>query len=164
MNQLSTSQKRFPRTHQDIAADYFALRKEHSGTRWVFSEARNALNPLSHCDIAWTGALASYAHTENKGSPGAAVVLEDGSMVTGEQLVAAANGSEADRVRAMFLTDNPNIWRPFRGRFERIGDGQSPVAGTGERVGLPALALCGGGVVGLSCANQGASASTGTVK
>jgi hypothetical protein len=72
MNQLSTSQKRIPRTQQDIASDYFALRKEHSGTRWVFSEGRNSLNLASHCDIAWAGALASHAHTEDKGAPGAA--------------------------------------------------------------------------------------------
>src|SRR5882672_2913378 len=76
MNQLHTAQKRFPKSQQDIASDYFALRKEYSGTRWVFSEGRNALNPVSHCDIAWAGALASHAHTANKCSVGAALLME----------------------------------------------------------------------------------------
>jgi phage FluMu gp28-like protein len=63
MNQLSSGEKRFPRSEPDIAADFFALRKFHTGTRWTFTEGRNTLNPASHCDIAWAAALASYAHT-----------------------------------------------------------------------------------------------------
>jgi len=114
MNQLATAQKRFPGRQQDIAADYFALRKEYSGTRWVFSEGRNTLNPASHCDVAWAGALASHAHTEHKGGGvGAAILLENGTILTGEQLIAAQNGSEEDRVRAMLLSDDPGIWRRF---------------------------------------------------
>ena len=56
MNQLSVCEKRFPRCHHGIAADYFALRKVHTGTRWAFNEGRNTSNPASHCDIAWAGA------------------------------------------------------------------------------------------------------------
>src|SRR6185369_9927127 len=78
MNQLSMAQKRFPRSHPDIAADFFALRKTFNGTRWVFSEARNSLNPASHCDIAWAAALASHAHTQNTAQVGAAVVHDNG--------------------------------------------------------------------------------------
>lgn len=66
MNQLSVAEKRFPREHQDIAADYFALRKSFTGSKWVFTEARNTLNQASHCDIAWAGALASHAHAERR--------------------------------------------------------------------------------------------------
>lgn len=66
MNQLASAQKRFPRSEQDIAADFFALRKTYSGTKWVFSESRNNYNPASHCDIAWAAALATYAHTHRK--------------------------------------------------------------------------------------------------
>ena len=73
VNQLTTAQKRFPKIHQDIGADYFALRKNYQGTRWVFSEGRNPLNAASHCDIAWAGALASEAHTANRCSVGAMV-------------------------------------------------------------------------------------------
>jgi phage FluMu gp28-like protein len=73
MNQLSVAQKRFPREHQDIAADYFALRKIHTGTRWTFTEGRNTFNPASHCDIAWAGALATYADTEIPNWPLASV-------------------------------------------------------------------------------------------
>jgi phage FluMu gp28-like protein len=60
MNQLSVAEKRFPKSEPDIAADYFALRKVHTGTRWAFSEGRNTLNTASHCDIAWAGALATF--------------------------------------------------------------------------------------------------------
>jgi phage FluMu gp28-like protein len=69
MNQLATAEKRFPRSQQDIAADYFALRKIHTGTRWVFNEGRNTFNPASHCDIAWAGALASEAHANQYEEP-----------------------------------------------------------------------------------------------
>ncbi|HEV2207912.1 MAG TPA: terminase family protein [Verrucomicrobiae bacterium] len=62
MNQLSSAQKRLPRSEQDIAADFFALRKHHIGQRVIFKETRNLQNPASHCDIAWAGALASEAH------------------------------------------------------------------------------------------------------
>jgi hypothetical protein len=80
MNQLSVSEKRFPRSHQDIAADYFALRKIHTGSRWAFNEGRNTLNRASHCDIAWAGALASHAHSERKCEVGASVLLENGMV------------------------------------------------------------------------------------
>jgi len=62
MNQLATVQKRIPRSEQDIAADIFALRKSFVGSRWVFSEGRNPLNAVSHCDIAWAAALSTHAH------------------------------------------------------------------------------------------------------
>ena len=73
MNQLATAQKRFPRSEQDIAADYFALRKAYEGSRWVFSESPNTLNSASHCDIAWAGGLATEAHNANQHSVGARV-------------------------------------------------------------------------------------------
>ena len=38
----------------------------HNGTRWNFSEGKNLLNPVSHCDIAWAGALSTLAHMENQ--------------------------------------------------------------------------------------------------
>src|SRR5207245_4269767 len=114
MNQLSTAQKRFPGSQQDIAADYFALRKEYSGTRWVFSEGRNALNPVSHCDIAWAGALATHAHTENKGSVGAAVLMDDGTMMTGEELVARDKARvKLSPEERLLWSNDPRIWRPL---------------------------------------------------
>jgi len=64
INQLATAQKRFPKSEQDVAADYFALRKSFSSNRWAFSESQNKLNPASHCDIAWAGGLATMAHNE----------------------------------------------------------------------------------------------------
>ncbi len=67
MNQLSVAEKRFPRNEQDIAADYFALRKKFHGKTWVFSEGPNTFNPASHCDIAWAGGLASLASKQSNG-------------------------------------------------------------------------------------------------
>lgn len=61
MNQLSVAEKIMPRSQPDIAADYFAMRKIFSGKTWKFTEGRNLLNPASHCDIAWAGALATKA-------------------------------------------------------------------------------------------------------
>jgi phage FluMu gp28-like protein len=80
MNQLSVAEKHFPKDHPDIAADFFALRKIHTGTKWLFTEGRNNHNPGSHCDIAWAAALATFAHTENDdfGIVGAAVAHETG--------------------------------------------------------------------------------------
>ena len=84
MNQLSVAEKRFPKSEQDIAADYFALRKTHTGTKWVFSEGHNTSNPASHCDIAWAGALSTHAHTERPCEVGACVVHENGWSHGGE--------------------------------------------------------------------------------
>ena len=95
------------RSQQDIAADYFALRKEHSGTRWVFSEGRNMLNPASHCDIAWAGALTTHAHMQSKSSIGCAVLMEDGTVLHSDR--------HLSREQQMILSDDPRIWRPFRG-------------------------------------------------
>lgn len=64
MNEMSERRKRFPKEHRDIAFDYFALRKHHTGGspgKWIFTEGNNALNPHSHCDIAWGGGLSSEA-------------------------------------------------------------------------------------------------------
>jgi phage FluMu gp28-like protein len=65
MNELSERRKRWPKEHRDIAADYFALRKHHTGGspgKWLFTEGSNALNTHSHCDIAWSGGLSSEAN------------------------------------------------------------------------------------------------------
>lgn len=61
MNQLATAQKRFPRKWQDVALDFFALRKTHNGTKWLFSEGTNNMLAYSHCDIAWGGGLSTQA-------------------------------------------------------------------------------------------------------
>jgi phage FluMu gp28-like protein len=61
MNQLSVAEKIIPKGEPDIAQDYFAIRKIYAGKRWTFVSGRNLLNPASHGDIAWSGALASKA-------------------------------------------------------------------------------------------------------
>jgi len=73
MNQLATAQKRFPTAHQDIAADFFALRKHFTGSKWIFTEGKNPYNTASHCDIAWAGALASEAHAQKRSTAWALV-------------------------------------------------------------------------------------------
>jgi hypothetical protein len=79
MNQLSVAKKRFPTSEQDIANDYFALKKMFNGNKWAFSEGKNALNPASHCDIAWAGALASEAPEKQGGGLGVSVLNGDGT-------------------------------------------------------------------------------------
>ncbi len=73
MNQLSVAEKRFPRSEQDVAADFFALRKAFVSTRWLFSESSNAFNPASHCDIAWASAIISCIRTTIPVGPAAMV-------------------------------------------------------------------------------------------
>ena len=107
MNQLSVAEKRFPRREQDIAADYFALRKSYTGTKWVFSEGRNIYNSASHCDIAWAGALATHAHTERRCEVGAAFLLENGTFYYGD-----GAPKQSDTAR-MILSDDPRIWKPL---------------------------------------------------
>jgi phage FluMu gp28-like protein len=110
MNQLSVAEKRFPRTHQDIASDYFALRKVYTGTRWTFAEGRNTLNAASHCDIAWAGALATHAHAESSNCQvGAAVLTENGPVYYGDW---RRPGQSLEQ--AMILSDDPAIWSPLR--------------------------------------------------
>jgi phage FluMu gp28-like protein len=67
MNQLAMAEKIMPTGEDDIAQDYFSIRKNFAGGRWVFSEGRNNLNPASHCDIAWAGALATKARESSEG-------------------------------------------------------------------------------------------------
>jgi len=59
MSQLSETRRILPddNGNKDIAQDYYAMKKEYKGKRWHFSEGKNSLNPNSHCDIAWAGAL-----------------------------------------------------------------------------------------------------------
>lgn len=61
MNQLAMAEKIIPSGEDDIAQDYFSIRKTFAGGRWIFTAGRNNLNPASHCDIAWAGALATRA-------------------------------------------------------------------------------------------------------
>lgn len=65
MNQLATAAKIMPKSEPDVAQDFFGLRKIYAGKRWTFTEGRNLLNPASHCDIAWGGALSSKADEQN---------------------------------------------------------------------------------------------------
>ena len=108
MNQLSVAQKRFPRSEEDIASDYFALRKSHNGSKLIFSEGRNTYNAASHCDIAWAGALATHAHAERRCEVGAAVVSEHGNVI----FDSSTEPNEAN-LRRLMLSDDPRIWRPL---------------------------------------------------
>jgi phage FluMu gp28-like protein len=70
MNQLASTERRWPGKWQDVSADYFALRKTHNGARWLFSEGTNNHLAASHCDIAWAGALSHEAATTHAYSEG----------------------------------------------------------------------------------------------
>jgi len=110
MNQLSSAQKRFPRDQQDIAADYFALKKVFIGKTWAFTESRNDLNPNSHCDIAWAGALASHAHTASKSTISCSVLMEDGTVLHSDRIPVGNHRSPEDR---LLWSDDPRIWKPL---------------------------------------------------
>ena len=111
MNQLANAEKRFPKSQPDIAADYFALRKFHTGTRWVFNEGRNTLNPASHCDIAWAGALSTHAHTEKKSWVGGCVVYDHWDGANASNAAALAKLSPEEQ---MLWSNNPAIWQRLR--------------------------------------------------
>ncbi|HWV98180.1 MAG TPA: hypothetical protein VNZ64_00675 [Candidatus Acidoferrum sp.] len=124
MNQLATAEKRFPRSQQDIAADYAALRKSYTGTRWVFTEGRNTFNPASHCDIAWAGALASHAHTALASSVGAAVLLETGWLENGTfhpfpEYAAPVDPKMEYSLACAFCRHRPNSFKPLLPRCEK---------------------------------------------
>ena len=85
MNQLSVAEKHLPKNQSDIAADFFALRKTFTGTKWVFTEGRNNNNPNSHCDIAWAAALATFAHAENQSLGVSAAVAHENGWFDGRQ-------------------------------------------------------------------------------
>ena len=108
MNQLSVAEKRFPKSEQDIAADYFALRKAHNGSKWAFSEGRNLHNSASHCDIAWAGALATHAHSERKCSVGGAVVYDHHDGVNASNAAAFSKLSPEDK---LLWSNDPAIWQ-----------------------------------------------------
>jgi len=74
MQDLTALRKRFPRSEPDVAADYFALRKCCRAGRWIFFESANPLNPASHGDLAWAGALAGRARQKEESSVQAVVL------------------------------------------------------------------------------------------
>lgn len=70
MMAFAETRKRYPKNQPDIPADFFAVRKHHSGGnpgKWLFSEGRNPLNAASHCDLAWAGGLAQLSGQQNEG-------------------------------------------------------------------------------------------------
>ncbi len=48
-------------TNADIGMDFFSLQRSTSNGRVVFTATQNPLNKASHCDIAWSAALAASA-------------------------------------------------------------------------------------------------------
>jgi phage FluMu gp28-like protein len=64
MTQLQLMQKQFPKDQPDIATDFYALHKVVKNGKPHFSEGTNQLNPSSHCDIAWSGALSTRASSQ----------------------------------------------------------------------------------------------------
>jgi hypothetical protein len=67
-------------------------------------------NPASNCDIAWAGALSTYAHTESSSCQvGAAVLRENGPVYYGDRRRPGQTPEQN-----MILSDDPAIWRPLR--------------------------------------------------
>jgi phage FluMu gp28-like protein len=61
MAELTSGQCLLAREEHDVAMDIFALQKQVVNNTLVFTESANPLNAASHCDMAWSKALASHA-------------------------------------------------------------------------------------------------------
>jgi phage FluMu gp28-like protein len=61
MNQLSSGECWLAKGEDDVAMDLFALQKTVQGGLLVFEATQNPLNAASHCDMAWSKALAAEA-------------------------------------------------------------------------------------------------------
>jgi hypothetical protein len=71
----------------------------------------------SHCDIAWAGALATHAHTQQDRTPGAAVGCGNGIIgMDGvwRPLNTNPQMTQEENERRMILSDDPKIWKPLR--------------------------------------------------
>jgi phage FluMu gp28-like protein len=75
-----------PDDNDDIAQDFYSIRKNWTGGKWVFSAGQNILNEASHADIAWSGALALRADSLTGG-----VVTVDTDLGDGETEEEIAN-------------------------------------------------------------------------
>lgn len=67
MNQLTGGECRLATGHDDVAYDLYALQKAVQAGTLVFSETQNPLNAASHCDMAWSKALAAEAEANMEG-------------------------------------------------------------------------------------------------
>lgn len=68
MSAISEQNFILPDDNDDIAQDFYSIRKNWTGGKWVFSATQNILNEASHADIAWSGALALKADENNGGT------------------------------------------------------------------------------------------------
>lgn len=61
MNQLTNGECRLAKGNDDVAMDLFSLQKRVQGGLLIFEAVQNPLNQASHCDMAWSKALAAEA-------------------------------------------------------------------------------------------------------
>ncbi len=61
MTQLTSGECHLASKHDDIAMDIFSLQKSVQSNTLVFEATQNPLNAASHCDMAWSKALAAHA-------------------------------------------------------------------------------------------------------
>lgn len=64
MNQLTNGECRLAAKEDDVAMDIFSLQKRTEGGLLVFEATQNPLNAASHCDMAWSKALAAEADAD----------------------------------------------------------------------------------------------------
>lgn len=67
MNQLTAGEARLATGHDDVAYDIYSLQKSVQGGTLVFDATQNPLNASSHCDMAWSKALAAEADAGYEG-------------------------------------------------------------------------------------------------
>ena len=67
---FEAGKQQIPLEMPEVKTDLAAIKKETTGAgRLLFTEGRNELLPASHCDIAWSAALALFAAAELAGGP-----------------------------------------------------------------------------------------------
>jgi len=67
---FEAGKQQIPLDMPEVKTDLAAIKKETTGAgRLLFTEGRNELLPASHCDIAWSAALALFAAAELAGGP-----------------------------------------------------------------------------------------------
>jgi phage FluMu gp28-like protein len=89
--------QQIPLEYPEVKADLAAVKKETTSVgRLIFAEGRNELLPASHCDLAWSAALALYAAQE----------LDDGPC----RFMPAGEHGDKNHPRRGVLKDEKRTW------------------------------------------------------
>ena len=145
MNQLATAQKRFPKSEQDIASDFFALRKSYEGARWIFSEGTKCFGDASSAVFGHCGGVFRFGHVGNV-SPSSAHVSKTELFNFTPFMIGCVDASLATRVKSTHANSS--------GLFMAMS---TSFGGTGVGVATVIVATCPGFGCGGCCAPIGSA-------